>query len=244
MIKHTQIICWLYFSLWNIFDGSSARTISLVELSIDSLSDKIPIYCKWHYEWHFQNKEHHIWVKVFKNGPSKICGRKPVKFWSDTVCLSRPYHFKFFKGCLPQILLGPFLTYITLEIVHYGSETIAWLGLKIWYADIWRKQKIQKILTSLNQILNSTNQRIVRAVCVNYIYNELSFIDVPFVYCIFLNDFIYAFVFLHQIFIISVYVFIQVQVVIVFLPIAHFKILIKSTKSYMDGPCKYWQFGE
>ena len=25
------------------------------------------------------------------------------------VCQSRPYHFKFFKGCLPQILLGPFL---------------------------------------------------------------------------------------------------------------------------------------
>ena len=27
----------------------------------------------------------------------------------DTVCLSRPYPFRFFKGCLPQILLGPFL---------------------------------------------------------------------------------------------------------------------------------------
>ena len=25
------------------------------------------------------------------------------------VCLSRPYHFKFFKGSLSQILLGPFL---------------------------------------------------------------------------------------------------------------------------------------
>ena len=23
--------------------------------------------------------------------------------------LSRPYHFRFFKDCLPQILLGPFL---------------------------------------------------------------------------------------------------------------------------------------
>ena len=33
------------------------------------------------------------WVKVFKNGTSKICGRR----------------FKFFKGCLPQMLLGPFL---------------------------------------------------------------------------------------------------------------------------------------
>ena len=25
------------------------------------------------------------------------------------VCLGRPYHFKFFKGCFPQILIGPFL---------------------------------------------------------------------------------------------------------------------------------------
>ena len=30
-----------------------------------------------------------------KSGPSKIFG---------------PYHFKFFKGCLPQILLGQFLS--------------------------------------------------------------------------------------------------------------------------------------
>ena len=42
----------------------------------------------------------YIWDKVFKNGPSKICRRQP---------LSRPYAFKVFKGCIPQILLGPFL---------------------------------------------------------------------------------------------------------------------------------------
>ena len=39
-------------------------------------------------------------AKVFKDGSSKICERQP---------LSRPYPFKFFKGCLPQILIGPFL---------------------------------------------------------------------------------------------------------------------------------------
>ena len=36
------------------------------------------------------------WDKLFKNGPIKICG-------------GRPYHVKFFKGYLPQILLSPFL---------------------------------------------------------------------------------------------------------------------------------------
>ena len=29
------------------------------------------------------------------------------------VCLSRLHHFKFFKGCLPQIFLGPFLNTLT-----------------------------------------------------------------------------------------------------------------------------------
>ena len=43
------------------------------------------------------------WDKVFKNGPSKICGRQSLKN------LNRPYPLKFFKGCLPQILLGPVL---------------------------------------------------------------------------------------------------------------------------------------
>ena len=45
-----------------------------------------------------------IWVKVFKNGPSNICGRQP-----------------FVEGCLPQILLGPFsntLNYIYVNIIY------------------------------------------------------------------------------------------------------------------------------
>ena len=25
------------------------------------------------------------------------------------VCFGRPYHFRFFKGCHPQVLLGPFV---------------------------------------------------------------------------------------------------------------------------------------
>ena len=45
-----------------------------------------------------------IWDKVFKNGPSKICGRQPLKNLKDSI--------KFFKGGLPQILLGPFLNFL------------------------------------------------------------------------------------------------------------------------------------
>ena len=49
-----------------------------------------------------------IWDKLFKNGPSKIYGRSPLKF------------FKFFKGCLQQILLGLFLD--TLSHMLQPSE--------------------------------------------------------------------------------------------------------------------------
>ena len=44
----------------------------------------------------------------------------PVRHGS---CLSRPYPFKFFKGCLPQILLGPFLN--TLSI--YDTPILLWM---------------------------------------------------------------------------------------------------------------------
>ena len=40
----------------------------------------------------------YIWVKVFKNGSSKTCGRQPLKK---------------LKGCLPQSLLGPLLNTLT-----------------------------------------------------------------------------------------------------------------------------------
>ena len=49
------------------------------------------------------------WEKVFKNGPSKICGRQPLKH------LSLP--FKFFKGSLSQILLGPFLNTLSQMVL-------------------------------------------------------------------------------------------------------------------------------
>ena len=45
--------------------------------------------------------------KVFKSGPSKICGRQPLK---NLKRYGLPEaDFKYFKGCLPKILLGPLL---------------------------------------------------------------------------------------------------------------------------------------
>ena len=38
----------------------------------------------------------------------ETCGRQPLKYLKGYGLLRRPYPLKFFKGCLPRILLGPF----------------------------------------------------------------------------------------------------------------------------------------
>ena len=51
----------------------------------------------------------YLWDKVFKNGPSKICGRQPLKNLKRYGLLkadrSTPYPFEFFKGCLHKFYL-------------------------------------------------------------------------------------------------------------------------------------------
>ena len=70
-------------------------------------------------------KENYIWVKVFKNGSSKIFGRQPLKNLQWYGLPSRPYYFKFFKGCLPQILLGSFLNTLTHFILLFQHRQYA-----------------------------------------------------------------------------------------------------------------------
>ena len=57
------------------------------------------------------------------------------------VCLGRPYHFKFFKACLPQVLLGPFLNTLDPYVDHKKVSLVLvlfsisqrWLALhSIW----------------------------------------------------------------------------------------------------------------
>ena len=50
------------------------------------------------------------WEKVFKNGPSKIYARQSLKNLKG-------FDFKFLKGCLLQILLGPFLNTLS-QMLH------------------------------------------------------------------------------------------------------------------------------
>ena len=43
------------------------------------------------------------------------------KILSHIVRLSKPYHLKFFKGCLPKILLGPLLNTLPRMIEAIGN---------------------------------------------------------------------------------------------------------------------------
>ena len=55
-----------------------------------------------------------------------------VKVIQDYICLSRPYPFKFFEDCLPQILFGPFLntwTYLINGEVNHNSSVTKVLGV-------------------------------------------------------------------------------------------------------------------
>ena len=75
----------------------------------------------------FCNFLYFIWDKVFTNGRSKICGREPLKNLKWCSLLGRPYHFKFFKGFLLQILLGPFFNTLFHMIIIFCLSLIAQL---------------------------------------------------------------------------------------------------------------------
>ena len=68
------------------------------------------------------------WNKVFKSGPSKIYGRQPLKNLKGyMVCLSKLHPFKFVKGCVPQILLGPLLN--TWTHISHLLVVFLWLTM-------------------------------------------------------------------------------------------------------------------
>ena len=72
--------------------------------------------------------------------------------WS-AFCLSRPYHLKFFKGCLPQILPGPFLNTLSHLFRMYTFSTwccfsffLLILFLELRPLDIGRKLEFHRKL--------------------------------------------------------------------------------------------------
>ena len=86
--------------------------IVLDPLSIPVWKERLPVFSSHIYVVNNNdNSDSNIndWVKVFKNGPSKIRGRQSLKIGIDMVCLSRP-----------QILPGPFFNSRDPIIISYG----------------------------------------------------------------------------------------------------------------------------
>ena len=70
------------------------------------------------------------WDKVFKNGPSKICGWQPLKKFEE-VWTIQTIPLQMFEGCLPKTLLGPFLN--TLSQIKIISQILKPVLINIFY---------------------------------------------------------------------------------------------------------------
>ena len=73
---------------------------------------------------------------------------------SNDIWVSRPYHFKFFKGCLPQILLGPFLNTLT-HIVIFFRRHFAKCWSKKWEVLYMLTTYIKNAEPSSHVVLNN-----------------------------------------------------------------------------------------
>ena len=63
--------------------------------------------------------------------------------------LTRPYSFKFFKGCLPQILLGPFLN--TLTQMSQQEKSLSGIETQILSPSQTANEKVKNYLSSFNR---------------------------------------------------------------------------------------------
>ena len=79
-------------------------------------------FCLFQQEYIVQNG-----TKYSRMNQVKFVEESLWKIWSYMLCLSRSYQFKFFKSCLPQIPLGPFvntLSHISLETKERSRKIV------------------------------------------------------------------------------------------------------------------------
>ena len=121
-LKNFAKFTWKHLCQSPFFPATLKNRLNIYWLSMKIITWKkvISYLNKWS---NFNSSLIYILVKVFKNGPSKICGRQPLKDlkWYDL-------HIKFFKDWLLQILLGPFLntlTYLSFKNFHKSHHIIS-----------------------------------------------------------------------------------------------------------------------
>ena len=95
-------------------------------------------YCVSYNTIHWFNLLMGISGIIFKNGPSKIWARQSLNNlkWYGLLRQTKPLQL-FFKGCLLQILFGPFLN--TLPICRWRRKCDkAEEKKKLWYINLWQ----------------------------------------------------------------------------------------------------------
>ena len=96
---------------------------------------------EWSFWVRFTTRLEVVWVKfnrirVFNSKYKKKFGRLDPVVNTVVMCLSRPYYFKFFKGCLPQVLLGPFLNTLTRSRIKFADGS-SWRSQAKHYLYHW-----------------------------------------------------------------------------------------------------------
>ena len=124
--------CWLW--TWNFFCWVYSHGAPILST-------------RWQYESIYKGMWRigmNIMTEYSKMDQVKFVEDSLWKIWSDMVYLSRRYRFKFFKGCLPQIWLSPFLNTFTQLFLDITKTVFFSYGLWVTYS--WNVEKSNCIL--------------------------------------------------------------------------------------------------
>ena len=114
----------------------------------DLTSFLVTIFLRTKTKWRLERISN--WDKVFKNRPSKIYGGQLLKYLKE-YALGRPYHFRFLKGGLPQILLGPFLNILS-ELSTRQTNKGTFSCFSHWTTARWTQSLKKTLITKVCMI--------------------------------------------------------------------------------------------
>ena len=92
----------------------------------------------------------HVWRKYSSTYGSRYSRMDQVKFVEDS--LSRPCPFRFFKGCLPQILLGPFLNTLSHMFLRALNTSLSILFCNLNYLFTWPNEYFSALRSKCSQV--------------------------------------------------------------------------------------------
>ena len=96
------------------------------------------------------------------------------------VCLSKPYPFKFFKGCLPQVLLGPFLNTLSHIIFYWllyrwiKRKKLFWSLFCAHWDEVWNSWEKKQVLLSLYHWHLYTLEAAIKSVLQKKVFLKIS----------------------------------------------------------------------